>query len=118
MINIYFLITLVLTAVGFTYVGLHAKRIIARIKPYFTWKKRTPKYEWGKHKLTQQQIFEQIEKRIDLLNKQNSSFHDRMDELEDQMSNVVKSSRTREQNRDRKVKKVVLKYLEELQNGK
>jgi len=106
--DIYFLIILVLTAVGSVYVGLHAKQMVARYKKY-------------RRKLARKSLkarIEQLEMRVDLHTRKDGTYLNKFDELEEMINNVTKSSRQKEQNRDRKVKKIVLNYLEELRNGK
>lgn len=103
--DIYLLLLLVLTAVGSSITTMYAPKMVARIKPYFTWKKRkniSARVEW-------------LEGRAKIHDNQNKGFHNRMDELEGMIDNLAKASKNREHNRDQKVKKAVLDYLTELQ---
>lgn len=97
---------MVLLALGMFFTGVYYKRVVAFYKRLITRKKR--KYVWHNHQLELEQILELIDKRIELLNKQNSVFHDRMDEFE-------KTQKRRETRRKSYVKQSVLDYLKQLQ---
>ena len=101
------LLLVVITATLSSITTMAAPTLVARLKrlkPRY----KANKYKWGKHQLTIEQIFEQIEKRIELLNTQNSSFHNRVDEVE-------KYAKKRDSDRTSKTKKIVVDYLKELQ---
>lgn len=104
--TIWYFTYMVLLALGMFLTGVYWKRTLAFYKRLFTRKKQT--YVWGKHELELHQILELIDKRIELLNKQNSVFHDRMDEFE-------KNEKRRETRRKSYVKQSVMDYLKQLQ---
>ena len=59
---------------------------------------------------------EQLEMRVDLHTRKDKVYLDKFDELEGMIDNLVKASKTKEYNRDRKVKQIVIEYLKQLQN--
>ena len=106
MLNIYYLFIMAICAVGVFLSGVYAKPIVARIKRLFTWKKRNTlaRIEW-------------LEGRTKIHDNKDSVYLKKFDELEEMINNVTKSSKTREGNLNRRVKKIVLEYLKELQKN-
>ena len=107
MLTIYYLLFACILAVGVFLAGLYWSEMIERYKRY-------------KRRLARTSLkarVEQLEMRVDLHTRKDGTYLNKFDELEEMINNVTKSSKTREQNRDRKVKKIVIEYLKELQNG-
>ena len=109
--EIYYLLLVVLTAIGSSFITLHVDKVKRVLKRLFTRKKRQATYVWGKHKLSLPQILDLIERRLELIDKRDKQWLD----LQDRVDNLEKSLRTRETSRDKKVKKIVVEYLKELQ---
>ena len=110
------LLLVVLTAFITTITTMYGKALVMRIRRLLS-RFKARKYQWGKHKLSKQHIFEQIEKRIDLLNQQNASFHDRIDNIEDDLEWQAELLTKRDKGRKEMVRREVRTYLEELKNG-
>ena len=102
--DIYFLVVLVLTAIGTFFAGVYAKPLARFYKRLFTRKKRNTlaRIEW-------------LEGRTKIHDNKDKVYLDKFDELEKQINNLSKTLSMREKNRDNKVKKAVLEYLKELQ---
>ena len=88
--DLYFIILLILTALGSSITTSYAPVMLTRLKRLFSRKKRPSN--------------------IDELVK-------RVNELEEQLDNVAKSHYRREQNRKNNIKRDVREYLNELRNG-
>lgn len=115
--EIYLLLLVVITAVGSSVATMYAKPLLARIKRLFTRFKGSKRLKWGKHKLTQQQINELIERRLNLLDKQNASFHDRLSNIDDDLEWQAEQLQKRDKGRKEMVRREVRDYLNELKNG-
>lgn len=132
------LLLVVITATLSSITTMYAPTLVTRLKRLKP-RLKVNKHKWGKHQLTVDQILEQIEKRIELLNNQNSSFHNRMDKLEeskyvttgelssliDQVNGALQNidvkadeaiqyAKKRDSDRTAKTKKIVVDYLNEL----
>lgn len=88
--DLYFIVLLILTALGSSIATSYAPTMLTRLKRLFSRKKRPSN--------------------IDELVK-------RVTELEEQLDNVAKNHYRREQNRRNNIKRDVREYLEELRNG-
>jgi hypothetical protein len=96
--DIYFLFFLVLTGVGSSIMTLYAPTMVAHIKRLFTRKKRTPQPDCSL-----------MEHNIEVL-------VERVNDLEEQLTNVVEAKYTRDRNRKNNIRRDVREYLKELQN--
>jgi len=124
-----------MTITGFTYwfigvlsmvIGLvaypYVKGGLSQIYTYMKPKKR--KYHWRQNentagsKLTLEQIVDLIDKRLLFLDNQNKHFHNRMDELDEQIDTLAEKMATRERNRKYNTRRDVREYLEELRDSK
>lgn len=96
--DIYFLFFLVLTGVGSSIMTLYAPTMVAHIKRLFTRKKRTPQPDCSL-----------MEHNIEVL-------VERVNDLEEQLTNVIEAKYTRDKNRKNNIRRDVREYLKELQN--
>lgn len=94
MIHIYYLILLVLTALGSSVMTTYAPAMLARIKRLFTRKKRP----------IQKVYCDDLSKRID--------------DLEQQVNNIAEQLASRDRNRKHNIRRDVREYLQEMAEGK
>lgn len=107
MLNIYYLFIMAICAVGVFLSGVYWKQMVARYK----------RYRRALARKSLKTRVEQLEMRVDLHTRKDGVYLNKFDELEEMINNVTKSSKTRESNLNRRVKKIVLEYLKELQKN-
>ena len=121
MLEIYNLFITCIVALGVFMAGVYWKQMIRSIKRLNPRHKVcihfTKKYKWRNSKLTIEQVLDLVEKRLELLDKQNASFHNRLDEHDEAIDNVAERLATRDNNRKYNIRRDVRDYLKELQNG-
>ena len=94
----YFLLLLVFTALGSSIMTLYAPIVVTHIKRLFTRKKRTT-----------QPDCRLMEHNIEVL-------VERVNDLQEQLTNVIEAKYTRDKNRKHNIRRDVREYLKELQN--
>ena len=113
--EIYYLVIAAISAVGVFLAGVYWKqmvRSIKRLKP----RRITKKYRWRNSELTLEQVIGLIEKRLELLDKQNGSFHNRLDSHDVEINNIATTVAKRDKARKHNIRRDVRDYLKELQN--
>lgn len=119
--EIYYLAIGAICASGIFLSGVYWKPIVRslkRLNPRYTVCVHfTKKYKWRKSKLTLEQVLDLVEKRFELLDKQNASFHNRLDDHDVELDNIASRLLTKERNRKYNIRRDVREYLEELRNG-
>ena len=98
--DLYYLILLVITALGSSVMTMYAPAMLARIKRLFTRKKRYQPFTNTKPCGLIQLEVEELQKKVK--------------ELEEHVDNVAQNSYRREQNRKNNIRRTVREYLEEL----
>lgn len=111
MMNIYYLFTLVLVAIGSAYVS----RLYPRVKTWFLNVINKKRNETNRR-------IEQLELRVDLHTKKDGTYLHKfdvqevqMEELQEQINNIAEKLSRREQNRKSWLRTEVKNYLKELQ---
>lgn len=119
--EIYYLAIGAICASGIFLSGVYWKSMVRglkRLNPRYTVCVHfTKKYKWRKSKLTLEQVIDLVEKRFELLDKQNASFHNRLDSHDEEINNIATTVSKRETARKHNIRRDVRDYLKELRNG-